>query len=930
MALYKTLRTFATVLIVSLSFHLNAQQIIFSDNFEEGSFRPEWQISPGQPNGAIEVFPSNTLEGEYAARLGKSNDGDYALNRLDLPIDLSGGQLIMLQLMIYNNQEETHVQDGIFLSVDGGASFEKIVSFRFEDWPQKYTGTLAPIHINALARAKGLLLSKQSIIRIQQYGKDDFIGGKEFSDGIYIDKVEVIAHNPEYASLPFKENFNSGQLSSSVLKGDPMLSDSSGITSPTSVIEIIDFDSTQGKVLRMGSRLDKSPATNALDLYLNLASQQFVKLKFDIYDNRDETHPADGILFSDDGGYSFHKVFAFDPDHWSDNGFGSFPPLDVNTLALKYGLKLSEHFVIRFQQHDDDDFEGSRLSSDGLIFDNFHIYNAVPSYATLPFNESFDDTPLASYWQEGSPSFTSIVKPNGIVEIVTMEDGNRAVRLGSSADKSYTTNALDLYLNLKGRYEAELSFRYYDNYDETHEQDGIFFSNDGGKSFKKVFDFDGDNWTDKQFGKIKSLNIQELSRKQQLELTENFVIRFQQYDDDDFEGTRTISDGIYLDDISVVEPERFYANIPFSENFEDTLASHWRYGNPMLTTTIQNIKPGGMVQIVDSIGCRKSKGLAIGRREDGKQTTNSIDLHLNLDHQQNLQLNFLLNNNYDEIDEEDGLWFSNDGGKSFKKAWNFPEFKGKYKAYSLNFDSLVTITNHRFSNQFVIRFQQSGSRKFSGMGNLKGGIYIDNITVAQNITKPEILWPPDSTQLTECGVHTFSWTKTPLAENYQMQIYTYKGGNEVIVQDTIITEVSHTVKNLIEDSAYYCKVKAFNTYTSSKWSSPVAFRTFSTFEADLQISGKLKEENKVILQASEFPSYEYQWYKNGEPLNSKANHRFTVDEPGKYTVFISNKICGMMSPTLEISPSTLGFIEDYTKNDAELSFPNMYSDKSEE
>ncbi|WKN33717.1 hypothetical protein PZB74_10310 [Porifericola rhodea] len=916
MAVFSTLCKKGALLYLLLSFtSLQAQQVIFSDNFEEGGFHPQWQIHPGQKNGAIEVVPSGALEGKFAARLGKSTDGEYTLNRLDIPLKLSTQQQYTLQMMLYSNHEETQVQDGIFLSVDNGATFEKIYAFTFDKWHQKHGGYLPPLNLNALARRQNLLLSEHSIIRIQQYGKDDFNGGQDYSDGLYIDDISISAQMPIFAKLPYSENFEDFTFdqSSSLTKGDPGLSDSTLDSSLNGLIDVVNFEDSPNKVLRMGSSMDKSPTTNAINLYLNLATYQHAKLAFDIYDNRDETHLADGIFFSDNGGLSYHKVYALDFDNWSDDHFGSLPPLDIRSLAQKRGLQLNEHFVIRFQQHDDDDFEGSRLSSDGLMLDNIRVYDDAPQYSSLPFEENFEDSVLAPFWRVGTP--TGVVKPNGLVELTKMEDGNQAIRLGSRADKCFTTNALDLYVNLLDKENATLSFDYYDNYDETHAEDGIFFSNDGGASFKKVFNFDGDNWTDKQFGTVHSLNIQELASRQNIALSQNFVIRFQQYDDDDFEGTRTISDGIYLDNIQIIEPKLEFAQIPLLEDFEaTTLPSYWNYGNPTLTAALAHVKPDGIAQVLDSVGVQTSRGLALGRLKDGKTNTNAIDLNLNLSRQHNLELSFKLYNNYDISDKEDGIWFSNNGGKSFVKAWTYPNRHASFQTYVLNFDSLAIASGVQFSDHFVVRFQQSGDRKFAGSGSLKGGIYLDDITVARAIPRPEIHWPPLAEQPTMCDKYFFQWSEIMAAEAYNIQVYTYNQGKEIVIQDTVVNETSFTVSGLEQDSAYFCRLKANNAFTESKWSSPITFRTFTVFEADVQVITAKASGNSVILQANELPSCEYQWYKNGEPIDNGMGPKCKVEEPGEYAVYISNQSCGMMSKPLEVKPQTLGFYSSTSPN----------------
>ncbi|MEM8968384.1 MAG: hypothetical protein AAGE93_18335, partial [Bacteroidota bacterium] len=95
------------------------------------------------------------------------------------------------------------------------------------------------------------------------------------------------------------------------------------------------------------------------------------------------------------------------------------------------------------------------------------------------------------------------------------------------------------------------------------------------------------------------MNIQELATKHQLALTDQFVIRFQQHDDNDFTGTRTVSDGIYLDNISVQEPNyQYYTTLPFVETFEsDSLASYWRINDLTKTVDKKLVRPGGWAKV---------------------------------------------------------------------------------------------------------------------------------------------------------------------------------------------------------------------------------------------------------------------------------------------------------------------------------------------
>lgn len=914
------------ILLMSLAGPLQAQQVIFTDDFENGNFRPEWQLKTGQPNGVIEVTAENSLSGDYSARMGKSSDDQYTLNRLDLKLNLSQSRQFFLNIVIYNNYDETHVQDGIFLSTDGGSSFQKIYDFKFEDWIAKHSGSLPPINISALARKKGMVLSSETVIRFQQYGKDDFTGSADFSDGFYLDDVVLTAIDFPYASIPFTEDFSSGSIKAPLMMGDPSLSDSSGVLSNASLLEVGPFsqDSLQGQVVKMGSRFDNSPATNALDLYLNLKGETNVKLTFDFYDNRDETSPADGLFFSDNGGFTFTKVMSFDTDNWTDDYFGSLPLLDVDQIALQHDLSLSSNFVIRMQQHGSEDFEGSRLSSDGIMIDNIQVFSSTPEYAQVPFTETFDSLALAPYWEVEAPHHTDMpysISPSALVELVDMEGGNRAIRLGTTTDRCYTTNALDLYIQLADHPHAALSFRYMDHFDETHEQDGVFFSDDNGKSFKKVFSFDGDQWTDKEFGAFTSLSISQLARAQGIRLTDTFVIRFQQHDNDDFIGTRTISDGIYLDDITITEPQPTYASVPFHEDFEkDTLGTHWRFGNPMLTARVQNIKPGGVVTLRYGVGAKKTKGLAIGRESDGKLTTKSYDLHLALNNEKDLQIRFWMHNNYNELDEEDGIWLSKDGGDSFKKAWTYPDKPGSSSYYALNLDSLLLVAGQRYTDEFVVRFQQSDDRRFEGRGNMRGGIYLDDIIVTHVLDTPVIAWPTDSAFLTDCRENVIFWEDVAHSRAYRTQLFVMHGEEqETVLIDTTLDINQIKFPQLEQDSLYYCRIQAKSDYYVGAWSKPVMFKAHQLFEVDLQISAPVKGDSTITLQASKLPSYEYYWYKNGEQLVSTLEPVLKVKEPGNYSVFVTNQNCGIMSSVLEVEKETLYQKENTSENEPSAS-----------
>ncbi|MEM6269230.1 MAG: M12 family metallo-peptidase [Bacteroidota bacterium] len=103
-------------------------------------------------------------------------------------------------------------------------------------------------------------------------------------------------------------------------------------------------------------------------LGLRLAGENNVMLEFDWKEFSDETHPQDGVFFSDDGGASFVKVYNL------TNGNSTYSRrfLDVSALASANGLTLTNTFIVKFQQYDN-----NAISVDGMAFDNVSVYSGT-------------------------------------------------------------------------------------------------------------------------------------------------------------------------------------------------------------------------------------------------------------------------------------------------------------------------------------------------------------------------------------------------------------------------------------------------------------------------------------------------------------------------------------------------------------------------
>src|SRR5690606_3591874 len=127
-------------------------------------------------------------------------------------------------------------------------------------------------------------------------------------------------------------------------------------------------------------------------------------------------------------------------------------------------------------------------------------------------------------------------------------------------------------------------------------------------------------------------------------------------------------------------------------------------------------------------------------------------------------------NNYDDIYPHDGIWLSNNGGRSFVKAYNFDNtIMGKYHHVKLDLDSLASSTQLTFTRNFVVRFQQCGTRSLHGNGSFKDGICLDDILRSKALTVPGVITLQRSDK-PACGQFTFAWNPLDEAKAYHLQV----------------------------------------------------------------------------------------------------------------------------------------------------------------
>jgi len=171
---------------------------------------------------------------------------------------------------------------------------------------------------------------------------------------------------------------------------------------------------------------------------------------------------------------------------------------------------------------------------------NFTISVSSGGYASLPYTTSFGAT-FDSFW-------TTAVTANGRVRLLTTNtphSGTYHMVMDDAVSGGFSQTEARLGLNLAGQTQVALTFWWKDFGDETHTQDGVYFSNNGGASYVKVYNLNGGSFSDNTW-RLQSLDLDALAASAGLSLTSTFVVKFQQYDD-----YPITTDGFAIDDISV-------------------------------------------------------------------------------------------------------------------------------------------------------------------------------------------------------------------------------------------------------------------------------------------------------------------------------------------------------------------------------------------
>ena len=498
--------------------------IPYQTGFEGGATDAFWTLASDNSIGRNEVTSLHgPASGNYHLVMASTTTSTFVTNTADLGLDLSGQQQVDLTFDWKEFSDEPHAQDGVYFSDDGGSNFTKVADLgaTTTSWQS------IALDLDALAAANGLSLTETFVVRFQQYDNWTIT-----SDGFAFDNVNVApgGSTQAYASLPYATGFESGSVDQ---YWSLQTSNANGLN---------EVSSTNGPAegsyhVVMASNTTSNSTTNTADLAVDLLGAGDVNLDFQWKHFGDESHPQDGVFLSDNGGSSFAQILPFNPGSVAPNVWQQVT-LDIDSLAASAGLSLTDTMVIRFQQ-----FDNWTINADGIAIDDIQVGSGGTSlYASVPYATGFESGATDTFWTLESSS------PNGLLEVGTTNGpyaGSHHLLMATQVNNAYVLNTADLRVNLQGQNQATLDFVWKEFGDEFQSQDGIYLSDNGGQNFVKVHDLNGSATTNNTWQQV-SLDLDALAAGSGLSLSDQFVIRFQQYDNYVL-GT----DGFAFDDIAV-------------------------------------------------------------------------------------------------------------------------------------------------------------------------------------------------------------------------------------------------------------------------------------------------------------------------------------------------------------------------------------------
>ncbi|HLP86080.1 MAG TPA: alpha-amylase family glycosyl hydrolase [Phycisphaerales bacterium] len=170
---------------------------LFSDGFESGSALGAGWATSGTSTWRVQTSTTYKAAGTRGVAFDSSASSTYATSQLTLTINASNHSKLSLTYKIRNVGDETHTQDGIYIS-GNGTTWTKVQSF-----PAIGASFVTQtVDLSAAAATAGITPGATFRIRWQQYDNSPLS-----SDGIAIDDVSVTgrAKSPTFTTPPWNE-----------------------------------------------------------------------------------------------------------------------------------------------------------------------------------------------------------------------------------------------------------------------------------------------------------------------------------------------------------------------------------------------------------------------------------------------------------------------------------------------------------------------------------------------------------------------------------------------------------------------------------------------------------------------------------------------------------------------------------------------------
>ena len=285
-------------------------------------------------------------------------------------------------------------------------------------------------------------------------------------------------------------------------------------------------------------------------------------------------------------------------------------------------------------------------------------------------------------------------------------------------DYIYSIAAAILAVDLSGRTQVELDFYWYEWPAVDDSSDGIFISDDDGYSWSRILNFEADptDW------RHLVVDLDEAAASASRDLTANFLIKFQYYDDDPIP-----TNGFGFDEVKVQVPHvPVPASLPYYTGFESgELGEEWAISftnDGRIRVDTYNPYAGDYSLLLDDW------------LDDYIYSIATAILAVDLSGKTQVLLDFYWYEWPAADDSSDGVFISDDDGYSWSRILSFDADPTDWKHEIIDLDEAAASASRDFTANFLIKFQFYDDDPIP-----TNGFAFDEVQVRQN-APPTLEW----------------------------------------------------------------------------------------------------------------------------------------------------------------------------------------------